>query len=584
MINDIKKIKFLLNRSQKKSLILLTFLLFIGMIMEVLGLGAILPVITFILDSELLLKNEIINQYFGHIIIQYDYNTIAIAMLSGLVILYIIKTLFLAFLTYKQSVILENLSGFLRINLFKGYLNQPYSYHLNRDFSAILKNLQTEVFFFSSYCRSLLMVFVEVSLSIAVIGTIIFIEPSGALSIGALFIVLSLIFYQITKRKLSSWGVEREYFDKQLSRTSLESLSGIKDIKLLSRENNFLRLFKKITFNRIRISSYHETISQLPRFYLELVSVIGLVFFIAFMIYIGQNKLIMLSTLGVFVAASFRMIPSVNRIIGGLQNMKFYQSSIDVIYQELKSLNLFKSNNDYNNDISFEKEITLENLNYSYETNSSEILNNISLNISKGQTIGIIGKSGSGKSTIVDIINGLLEPTKGKICVDGINIKNKEKSWQRRIGYVGQDIFLFDDTIKKNICFGLSTSEIDDKRINYVLKAAQLFDFVKNLDNKIETIVGERGIQLSGGQKQRIGIARALYNDPDVLIFDEATASLDSKTEKEVMNSIYSLKSDKTIIIVAHRMSTLSNCDLIYEIIDGQINQKEKKWINTILQ
>jgi len=584
MIKDIKKIGFLLNSSQKKSLIFLTFLLFIGMIMEVLGLGAILPVITFILDSELLLKNEFINQNFGDIINQYDYNTIAIAMLFGLVLLYLIKTLFLAYLTYKQSVILEDLSGFLRINLYKGYLIQPYDYHLNRDFSAILKNLQTEVYLISVYCKSLLMVFVETSLSLAVIGTIIFIEPIGALSVGILFTVLSLIFYQITKTRLKSWGIKREEYDKQLSKISLESLSGIKDVKLLSRENNFLRSFEKTTLNKIKISSYHETISQLPRFFLELISVIGLVFFIVFMIYSGQNKLIMLSTLGVFVAASFRMIPSVNRVIGGLQSMKFYKSSVDVIYQELKSLNSFKSNSDDNYDIPYEKEIRLENLDFSYKTNSSKILNQISLNISKGQTIGIIGKSGSGKSTIVDLINGLLKPTKGKISVDGINIKNKEKSWQKKIGYVGQDIFLFDDTIKNNICFGLNKSEIDEKRINYVIEAAQLSDFVKNLDNQINTIVGERGIQLSGGQKQRIGIARALYNDPDILIFDEATASLDNNTEKEVMNSIYSLKKDKTILIVAHRISTLSNCDLIYEIIDGQINQKEKKWINTILQ
>ena len=424
------------------------------------------------------------------------------------------------------------------------------------------------------------MVFVETSLSIAVIGTIIFIEPIGALSVGILFTVLSLIFYQITKTRLKSWGIKREEYDKQLSKISLESLSGIKDVKLLSRENNFLKSFEKTTLNKIKISSYHETISQLPRFFLELVSVIGLVFFIVFMIYSGQNKLIMLSTLGVFVAASFRMIPSVNRGIGGLQSMKFYKSSVDVIYQELKSLNSFKSNSDDNYDIPYEKEIRLENLDFSYKTNSSKILNQISLNISKGQTIGIIGKSGSGKSTIVDIINGLFNPVSGQIIIDGINIKGKERAWQENIGYVGQEIFLLDDTIMKNIGFALPNHMINKKRIKDVLKIARLEEFI----DKLNTIVGERGIQLSGGQRQRIGIARALYNDPDILIFDEATASLDTKTEKEVMNSIYSLKRDKTIIIVAHRMSTLSSCDLIYEIIDGQINQKEKKWINTILQ
>ena len=584
MIKEIKKIRFMLDKEQRNSLLILSLLLVIGMFLEIIGLGVILPIITFILDFEIFASNELISEYFGNIIRQYEYNTIAQVMLLGLIIIYAVKTFFLAFLTYRQSIILENLYAYLSINLFKRYIVQPYKYHLNRDFPAMLKNLQIEVYNLVTYCRAILTIFVETSLSIAVVGTILFIEPIGALLVGILFIFLGSIYYTITKRKLIEWGEKRTSLDKHLSKISLESLSGIKDIKLFSREKNFMGLFNQMTYKKTKIASYHETVSQLPRFYLELVTVIALVFFIVFMIYIGQSKLVMISTIGVFVAATFRMIPSVNRVIGSLQTIKYYKSSVDLIYQEFN--NLFIPANEFNNEdkIRFKREIILKNIEFRYNSNQKIILNNVSLKIKKGQTIGIIGKSGSGKSTIVDIINGLLKPSYGKIIVDGSIINEKDKEWQKNIGNVGQDIYLIDDSIKRNIGFGLNDSQIDEKRIRNVLKAAQLFDFVNELKNRADTIVGERGIQLSGGQRQRIGIARALYHDPEVLIFDEATASLDNKTEKEVMKSIYRLSEDKTILIVAHRLSTLTDCDEVYEIIDGKINKKEKKWKSTILQ
>ncbi len=571
MITELKKIRFLINRKQKKALVTLTFLLIIGMFFEVIGLGAIIPVISLLIDPNKLMENEFINQNLGLFIIQFDEKDLIFFSLLGLVLLYIFKTIFLIILTYKQNVIMENLHAKLSADLFSKYIYQPYLFHIKRDLAMIIKNLQVEVFYFSSYFRSLLMIIIELFLSLSILITIIIIEPTGAFFVGILFSFLSIIYFQITKKQLSSWGERRGVIDRDLSKISLESLTGIKDVKLLDKESYFNKLFTNLAYQKVRISSNHQTISMLPRFYLELVSVIGLVFFIVLMQLRDVNNVDLISTLGVFVAATFRMIPSVNRLLSGLQNLKFYSPSINNIFVEFNNMEEEISKYNSKNSINFSRELIIENLSYKYSNDSKLILNNISLKLKKGKTIGIVGASGSGKSTFVDILNGLFNPTEGKIKADGFDIKKNIKSWQKKIGYVGQDIFLFDDTIKKNIAFGLAENMISDRKIKQVISDAQLDKFISSLKNGSDAVVGERGVMISGGERQRVGIARALYKDPDILIFDEATASLDNQTEKEIMKSIYKLKQNKTIIIVAHRISTLSNCDEIYEIFDGNL-------------
>jgi ABC-type multidrug transport system fused ATPase/permease subunit len=267
------------------------------------------------------------------------------------------------------------------------------------------------------------------------------------------------------------------------------------------------------------------------------------------------------------------MIPSINRILSSLQNLKYYSSSIDVIFKEFKNEKEIVADSKPS-PIDFKHQITIQDLFFSYE--NQEVLKSINIKIEKGETVGIIGESGSGKSTLVDLINGLLVPTKGTIYVDDIDINAFENNWKEHLGYVGQDIFLLDDTIESNVAFGMEKDQIDESRLDYALKTSQINEFVEGLPERKLTNVGERGVKLSGGQKQRIGIARALYNTPEVLIFDEATAALDGKTEEEVINAIYSLKNKKTIIMIAHRLSTLSKCDKIYEIKKGEAHIKEK--------
>ena len=575
MIADFQKIRQILPKNQKKALVLLSGLLFIGMVFEILGLGILFPILTVLLDPEKMKiwLNEIV--YFDFSV--YSYNEILIFCLISIFAVYLSKTLFLVFLTYKQNIILENVGAFIQKRLYSKYLFQSYKSHLYKNLSQMMKEVQLETIYFNSFFRSVLTLIVELALVFSIVLTILFLEPKGAIAIGLIFGSLALLYFQLTKRKIKQWGSQRQSLDLFISKILMNSLSGIKEVKLLDKENFFLDRFTQTNTKKVKVATNHQTLTQISRFYLELITIVGMVSLILILISNGVNTSEIVTLLGVFVAAAFRMIPSINRILAALQNLKYYSSSIDVISKELFDSPIIEKNKP--SSFEFKSMITVDNLDFSYK--KKKILEGINLDIQIGETIGIVGESGSGKSTLVDLLNGLLKPTKGTIKVDDRNIEEFITSWQLSIGYVGQEIFLIDDTIKANIAFGIEEEKIDHYKINQVLKASQLSKFISELENGVETRVGDRGIQLSGGQRQRIGIARALYHNPSVLIFDEATASLDDQTEKQVMKSIYNLKQNKTMIIIAHRISTLNQCDKIYEIQHGQIKLKEKEWIAT---
>ena len=572
MLGEIKKINFLITKRQRLGLILLAGLLFIGMIMEVLGLGILLPVISIILDSEIINKNDIaisFSEFFG---IE-SHLQFVFSFLMIIVLIYLIKTIFLIYITYKQNRFLNNITAYISNKLFSKYLKAPFSFHLATNSASLIKNIQIEVAYFQIYCLALVTIFIEGGLVFSVIATLIYIEPLGAISIGLFFGVLSFLFFSSFKTRLKKWGIYREHLDEKISKIAIESLSLVKDLKVLGRENFFIKNYSEINYVKSRLSANHATIIQLPRFFLELVSIVGLVAFIFLMLFKGENPNTLITTLGVFIAATFRAIPSLNRILGAFQNLKYYNKSIELLYNEMQIEDPL--NEDDTLEFKFENEIIFENINFKYNAQSDYIFNSLNLKIKKGETIGLIGSSGSGKSTFVDILIGLLKPSSGNILVDGKVINKSISSWQKKIGYISQDIHLIDDSIINNISLGIEEHEINLERINLAIKSAQLESFINKLPKGIETHVGDKGVQISGGQKQRIGLARALYNNPEILILDEATSSLDNETETEVMKAIELLSENKTIIIIAHRYSTLSFCDRTFELINS--NFKEVK-------
>lgn len=578
-MNNYKKLRKLIPSSQHKKLALLVFLLFVGMAFEVLGIGVLLPILTAILNPEILLTSDISKSILDFLKITDKEQIIKIA-LASLLIIYFFKSAFLIFLSHFQNRFISNLSAFLSNKLFTNYLNQGYKFHVDRNSSDLIKNFQVEITYFSNFLVSTISLLTEATLAFSVIITLFFIEPLGTLVVMLFFGLSSLLFYQFTKKRTTQWGKIREEIDRKISKTVLETLTGIKEVILLGKQYFFQEKLEQNNSIKASMSTKALTLRQIPRYYLELLSVFSLIFFIFIML--AQNKNIdnVIVTLGVFVAATFRILPSINRILGSLQNIKFYKSSIDLLYEEFDVViyeNKLSGHNSKRTKLN--KYIKVNDVSFSYEGIDKIILDQVSFKLEAGSTTGIIGVSGSGKSTLINIIVGLFHPTSGEILIDEeFNIHSDICSWQEAIGYVSQDVFLSDESIIMNVAFGTNQEKIDVELIDKVLKQAQLTELIESLPQGYHTKVGERGVQLSGGQRQRIGIARALYRQPDVLILDEATSALDIKTEQDIMTSIDSLKGQLTIIIVTHRLITLKNCDDIYSLKEGKLN-KEKNLI-----
>ena len=569
MKSTLNKINFLITKRQRKLLTILIFLLLIGMFLEAFGLGILIPGLSIILDPEAIdkisfliyLKGFLPNSLKDHFVILF---------LAGICLLYFLKSIFLIFLTLKQNRFLNNITTYITNRLFNSYLSQPYSFHLKRNASELIKNLQVESNLLHSLISSIIIIFTEFSFVFSIVVTIVYIEPVGAILIGLFYAILSILFFTITRKKLSVWANLRKDLDNNLSKSAHEGLGGIKDLIILGKTSFFIDQYSNKNYLKSRITANQGTLAQVPRYYLEFISICGLICFIIFQIIIKKNVNELFAVLGVFVAASFRIIPSINRIISAFQTVKFNTPSLDIIYNEIKSYALLEKNLVTYPDFKFKDEIEFKNVSFRYNE-KSKIINQLSLKIEKGKTIGIIGESGSGKSTLVDLLIGLHKPISGEILVDKINIFHLGQKWRDTIGYVSQIIYLTDDSIKKNIALGIDQDLIDDVKINQILEQVQLDKFINSLELGVDTKVGERGVQLSGGQKQRIGIARALYNNSEILILDEATSALDSETETQVMKTILNLKGVKTIIIIAHRLSTLNNVDILYKVNDGNV-------------
>ena len=563
-----KKLLYILSKDQKKQLLILSFLLLIGMIFEIASLGTFIPALTVMVDPNF------INQYpeFKELVSFFGdptYNLIIFFGISLLVIIYILKSLFIVFLSWRQSRFVAKLSSELSKKLFVGYLSLPYTFHLNKNSAHLLRNIQTEVNIFISVAQSTIFVSLELSVMFSIAVMLFIVEPFGALVIAFFIFVFSLIFHQITKKRLLNWAEDRQFHDGKTNQFLIEGLSAIKELKVSGRALYFIKRYNDHNLKKASIMEKQGTLQQVPRVYLELLGIISISGLIFLMVSQGKQLIELLPTLGIFVVGAFRLIPSVNRVMISLQGLKSGEPVVDVLYNEFVLFNSYNQIED-NNTISFKRSISVDNIFFSYNGDKS-IISDVSLKINKGETIGLVGKSGSGKSTLIDIFLGLLVQDSGKIVVDDVSNFNLIGSWQTQIGYVPQNIYLLDDSLLKNIAFGIPESDIDLVAVNKALDVAQLSEFVSNLPNGLDTEVGERGVRLSGGQRQRIGIARALYHDPEILILDEATSSLDSLTEEAVMESVFLLHGIKTLVIVAHRYSTLKFCDVIYKLEFGKI-------------
>ena len=568
--------KDLLSIFEKKHLsrfFVLIFLMIVGAIMETFGISLIIPLIGTLLSDEFILPNQLTSIIPA--LKEISKEQMIFASISFFVFFYLIKSIYLGFLVYIQSKYIYSVQRHVSTSLYKTYLYQPYSFHLNRNSGEIISNTITESMQFAlGFVSPLIYIITDILIIFFISALLFYVEPLGALSVMILFSIGSYFLYFLSKNRSAIWGEKRQENEAKRIKSAQQGLSGIKEVKLHGFEEIFAEFFSKSTSISLNSAMKQTTLQGMPKIFFELLTVIAISLLIFVLYNSGTSSSQLISTLGIFALAAFKLLPSVARLVTNIQALRFANPVINKIKNELglepKQV-LFTSNNN----LIIEKELTLKDISFQYDKSENYALDNINLSILSGQSIGIIGSSGAGKSTLVDIILGLLRPHKGKMLVDGKEINSENiKMWQKNIGYVSQSIYILDDSFKNNIAFGIPKDEIDDEKINNATKLAQLETFINELPEGLNTFAGEQGVRISGGQLQRIGIARALYNNPSILVFDEATSALDNETEKSVMDSITNLQGNKTIIIIAHRLTTVKDCDIIIELDKGSIIKK----------
>ena len=571
-MQSILKLFSILTNKQKRECAFIIFTMIIGAIFEAFGISAILPLISVIENENILLEYPQYNRYLN-IIGVYTHRQFVISVSFLMIIIFIMKNVYLTWQLKLQINFSTKNQIYYTQKLMQEYLSKPYLFYIENNTAMILKNVNNiGRIVFSEMYVSAFQLLTEYITAFVIWIMLLLIDPfTATVAVGFIAIVLYIIL-RIFRNKIYEIGEIENKFSNIYLKWINQGLGGIKETKVLGKESYFLNEFSKAYEKYGKTHKLFIFLSQVSRMLIEVTVVCGLLFLIIIKILIDTPVTDIIPLLGLLALAAFRLMPSANRIVNLSNIIKFNMPFFEEIYDEfinIKNKQVFSDREftkfHFIERLDFKKEIRVNNLYFSYPDNKVNVLNNISFSVPKGKFVGIIGPSGVGKTTFVDILLGLLEPTNGSITVDGVDIFNNIQSWRANLAYVPQNIYLIDGTIKENIALGVSEDGVDNELVDKVLHMAELYDFVYNQPDNINTNVGERGVKLSGGQRQRIGIARALYQQPEVLILDEATSALDNETEKSITETILKLKGKITIIAIAHRLTTLTECDLIID-------------------
>jgi len=555
----------MLKKSERRGLGMIFVLMLIGTVLEMFSLGLVVPIVGLLVNPDYVDRVPLVHRLFGDLTTT-QYVLGAMGLLVGV---YFLKTLFLIWKTWVQRGFSNDVTVRIAQDLYENYLRQPYPFHLERNSAIMIRNSQSSASLMGGVIDPLLLIASEFLVSGGLLVLMLLLEPVGSLSAIAVFGSFSIVFRRITSSRIAKWGEAQNFYKGSIIQHLQQGFSGVKDIKILGREDYFIAGYNRDLSGNAFVQRRYAVAQTLPRFSMELLTIICLGLLVSLMVLSNKAISDILPVLSLFGAAAFRLLPSISQVINSFMSININRPIVNNLYNDL-SLKIPATTTEQKSRKLLDR-IDVEGLSFSYARTTRDALNNVSIHIRRGEAVGLIGSSGSGKSTLVDILLGLLEPTSGRVCIDGIDIRQNLRGWQDQIGYVPQSIFLTDDTLRRNVAFGLPKDKIDDDAVKSAIRSAQLEEFVASLPDGMETVVGERGVRLSGGQRQRIGIARALYNNPDVLVLDEATSSLDTETEHGVMQAVQALQGDKTVIIVAHRLSTVEYCDRLYRLENAQI-------------
>jgi len=536
----------------------------VGTFLETMSVGLLIPVLSVLTSTD-----SQIELPFGVIQTEVNQNSLIWIVVVGVFFVYVIKNVFLALSVWIQRGYLTRLTARFGSDILSSYVLQPFAFHLKKNSSTLIRNTQDASVLVAGGIEPLLTVTSEGLIAVSLFLVLVVVEPLGTLLVVSTLAFVTMLFQRLSSKRLSSWGTQRQFEKAKIIQTIQQSLGAVKDVQVLGRENWFIQQHEVHQHNDGRLLRKIITVQALPRLWLEVMAIGGLTGLVGVMLVTGEDSSEIVPVVGLFAATAFRVLPSINKIVGSKQQLKVSRAAIETIYADLH-LPVRMTQNEKLSKLVF-SDLVARDLTFSYDDTERLVLREVCVCIKAGEAVGFVGQSGSGKSTLIDIMLGLLEPQSGSVLINGQEISQVKTAWQKSIGYIPQTIFLMDDSLRRNIAIGIADKDIDEVAILEALKSAQLEDFVAFLPEGLDTVVGERGVRLSGGQRQRIGIARALYHRPSVLVLDEATSSLDTETEHGVMQAVQALQGDKTVIIVAHRLSTVEYCDRLYRLDTGRI-------------
>lgn len=580
MLRVIKKIGKLFGKKQKKELLLLTILMIMGSFLEVMGVGLMVPFMTAIMDESTFFSNKTVVAICSMCNID-NMQEFILLCVGLLIFIFIAKDLFLIFEEKLQLKFVYSNRFRTQCKVLEAYLKKPYEYYLSTNSGEVTRAVCDDVNYAYLILTTFLTMLTNLTMGVALLITVFVISPAITIVVLISTIIAVVTINVLVKPVLKREGDNRTKASANASMWLYQSVQGIKEIKVTQSQEFFQKSYSKNGMALIKADQKNNVWGTISKRIIEMTTVSAVLLVIAIMILQGTDLKNIVPALSAFAMAAVRLLPSATAVVNSANAIAYQEQALDRLLENLENMRngeakvrkLERKDTRY----TFSDCIELRNIVYSYPEYNKKILNGANMRIPIGSSVGVVGESGAGKTTAIDILLGLLIPEMGDVLTDGINIQDDYHEWLTHVGYIPQTIFLVDDTIKSNVTFGKDYGEKTDEYVVEALKKAQLYDYVSTLPEGINTKIGERGIKLSGGQRQRVGIARALLGDPDILVFDEATSALDNGTEEAIMESINKLHGQKTMIIIAHRLSTLKECDIIYEVFNGKIIEKNRK-------
>lgn len=579
-LNLFQKINYIFDHKQKRYLVLLGFMILLGGVFETFSVGMMVPVVTVILDPDSLQKAMDKVPILASIATGMGLNTVKrqiTAILALLIIIYIVKNAYLLFLTYQQNTFIAKTRNDMISRVMREFLNRPYEDYLGADIPTVFRITDSDIPHTFSLMLAMLSLATEGVVSVFLGVYLVYTNWQMAILIIVVLGGMTLLSTKLIKPRMNRIGKKNQDIQSRIAKWRIQAIYGLKDVKVLNRQDFFIRNYYESGKIGAETSRDYTVLNNMPRLLIETAFMVAVLSFIMIYILRGGDVKLLITQLTAFGVAAVRLMPSANRINTYITEIAYEEPSLDFVYNNLTES--MKSDKKMAAErmaiagpaLKLEDKIELKNITFAYPDADKNIFTGANMVVPRGKSVGIMGPSGAGKSTIVDVLLGLLHVKEGEILCDGSNIFSNYESWLAQVGYIPQSIYLIDESIRDNIAFGIDADEISDERIWEVCREAQLADFIKSLPEGLDTKIGDRGVRLSGGQRQRIGIARALYHNPEILVFDEATSALDNETEAAVMEAVNSFHGKKTMVIIAHRLNTIEKCDIIYEVKDEKI-------------